>query len=345
MPRIPSLDGLRGIAVLMVMLNHTGDARSGWFGQIASFGQTGVDLFFVLSGFLITRILIESRGEDAFLRNFYARRVLRIWPLYYAFLVLTYFVFPRFDLAPEASFDRQAWYWLYLQNLPTPVRSWDVSEGPGHFWSLAVEEHFYLVWPWIVAWAVPRRLWIWALAAIVVSVALRVVFTHQRLGIYYFTPCRLDGLALGALLAIVESRGRLQRWRGVWIAGFWLSALALFFLWPKIGGRGAPWVQGSKFFVISALYAGLIGIAATSSGALSAVLRSRALVECGKVSYGMYVYHVVCFEIARRIGVGHGFLWAVCAFALTFAVAELSFRVFERPFLAWKTRFEHAPRS
>jgi peptidoglycan/LPS O-acetylase OafA/YrhL len=154
------LDGIRAIAALMVMFFHffqniqTDDSFLLTVKKLSIFGQTGVSLFFVLSGFLITRILINTKNSESYFLNFYVRRSLRIFPLYFFFLLLYYFVLPWLEQKPIASFDRQIYFWTYLQNLAVTFE-WDFA-GPGHFWSLAVEEHFYLFWPFLIYFLTQR---------------------------------------------------------------------------------------------------------------------------------------------------------------------------------------------
>lgn len=148
---LPALDGLRGLAVLMILLFHfwqtmfqlpaAGSLQSQL--RFLAGGQTGVDLFFVLSGFLITGILLNAKNTPHFLRNFYMRRALRILPLYYL-LVCGYFVFGWMNMGFHNAFAQLWWYFPYLQNVGMTFWPGSVS-GPGHFWSLGAEEHFYLL--------------------------------------------------------------------------------------------------------------------------------------------------------------------------------------------------------
>src|SRR5688572_7114217 len=151
---IPALDGLRGIAVLIVLGFHI-------FPNHVKFGWAGVDLFFVLSGFLITGILLESKGTPNYYRNYLAKRTLRIFPLYYFFLIVFFIVFPLVGYSDSIyNYDylssTQSWYWLYIQN-------WRIFFDPhypgediiSHFWSLAIEEQFYIFWP-LVIYLIPR---------------------------------------------------------------------------------------------------------------------------------------------------------------------------------------------
>ena len=166
---IPVLDGLRGLAVVLVLLFHL-DRLSGaaWpdrvLARLFGAGWVGVDLFFVLSGFLITGILVDTAAQRNFFRNFYARRALRIFPLYYALLVVGFAVYPTFAPAIHADrdwrlfLDGQWWFWSYLAN----IRLAAVGGAPmnfGHLWSVAIEEQFYLVWPLLLllAWRLGRR--------------------------------------------------------------------------------------------------------------------------------------------------------------------------------------------
>ena len=149
--RLPCLDGIRAVAAMMVMVfhfvGHHGEPRA--IVQASVIGQTGVDLFFVLSGFLITRILLASRQSEHYFRSFYARRTLRIFPLYFGFLAIYFFLLPLLFGEPIPPAPTQLWSWFYLENVPQTFVSLRTS-GPGHFWSLAVEEHFYLIWPLLV---------------------------------------------------------------------------------------------------------------------------------------------------------------------------------------------------
>jgi len=161
---VPALDGLRGIAIILVMLHHFTYYRptSGIDEQIVSvliFFWTGVDLFFVLSGFLITGILLDTRGNERYFTSFYARRILRIFPLYYLILFLALVVLPKFPavhtvlIGQDASVDLPPqWpYWLYLTNFSIADRGW-VHGWVDVAWSLAIEEQFYLIWPLVVWW-------------------------------------------------------------------------------------------------------------------------------------------------------------------------------------------------
>ena len=204
---LPALDGFRGLAILAVMLSHFLNAghavtEESWWGRVLLGGFVGVDMFFVLSGFLITGILLDARVTTA--RGFgvfYARRALRIFPLYYASLALVFLLRP-------AGPDSPWWDRTFASNLGATWKGrWLVSpEGfdLGHFWSLAVEEQFYLVWPFLVAALGRRHLPKICLACLVIAPVIHFAFhfSGNAPAAYLFTPVRLHTLAAGAWLAL-----------------------------------------------------------------------------------------------------------------------------------------------
>lgn len=353
---IPALDGLRGVAVLMVFVFHFCQAYpdGGWFaatvGRVAPLGQSGVDLFFVLSGFLITGILIDARGSDRPLVTFYARRAVRIFPLYYAALGLFCVVVPLIGLRSRADLGAVWWYLAYAQNVP-PTFGWNLP-GPGHFWSLAVEEHFYLLWPFLVLRSSSRRVAVAAAGMIGLAVACRVGFVALGLSTFYFTGCRLDGLAVGGLLAVAARApgglGRLRQW-GPWVVGASVAIGGV--LYPAFSGAGTGWVQVVKPLLYAALYGGVLAtlVGGSAGGWPTRVACWPAFRATGKYSYAMYVFHPpILFLAAGPVGhLAPTGAAATLAFAATLAasygVAVLSWELFERRFLALKDRFPLAP--
>lgn len=345
---IPTLDGVRGLAALMVMAFHWCQGFSGSLGPLeparkfAVFGQAGVDLFFVLSGFLITRILLNTLDRPGYFQNFYARRALRIFPLYYGFLIFFYLGWSAWF--PSAHPSGAPWYFAYLQNIQATFGIAELS-GPGHFWSLAVEEHFYLLWPFLI-WCVPFRRLPWLVAVtIITSVVCRIVLQHYGFGVFYFTFCRLDGLAVGAMLAWLEKRdGGLLVWRKQTSAGLIILLPITGLLWIATTGKGLAWMQAFKFLLLALVFGAVVcGVASGFWGRpVRRIFESRTLRWIGLVSYGSYVFHPFCFELVSRfLSSTSATLNFVAGFALTFGVAALSFYALERPFLSLKDRFSH----
>ena len=345
---VPALDGVRAIAVLLVVISHYWHifARGPYdfFGKFAQWGLTGVDLFFVLSGFLITGILLDARGSRGCLRNFYARRMLRIFPLYYCTLLLIYLVLPTFHLTAWTPWQKSVWFWVYLQNVPLTFAPSMVS-GPKHFWSLAVEEHFYLVWPCVVL--LLHRKWLLRACAfeIILSLAARIALRHYDT--YYFTACRIDGLALGSAIAILSrsDKGGLSRYKS------WAKALLvvlgpmLAFVQLSVSGRSLTLITIVKSPLVALIYGcALILVIENGCGPIvERVLCCGPIRSIGQYSYGMYVLHPFILWRLLRWGLPYGvFGLSVCT-VLTYVAAFASWILLEKRFLKLKRHFEYMP--
>lgn len=348
---IQPLDGLRGIAALMVMFFHffqdnpiSGNAVANVFQKLTGFGQTGVTLFFVLSGFLITRILIAQKGNDGYFSNFYMRRAVRIFPLYYGFLCLFYFALPLIRGTDIPTFSEQIYYWLYLQNFATTF-GWP-SIGPGHFWSLAVEEHFYLFWPFMVYFLTTQRLEKAIYIIVLFAMGLRYYMTTQELETFYFTFTRFDSLAIGSLMAIYEKKGFLERWTPKhFLIGLVSVFVPTILLWIATSGKQLDAVQVFKFTLLSLVYLLSMGllVVSTKGNWLYRLFTMRPLLYAGKISYGLYVFHRMAFDIYfANIGTLGVWIDFVLCIALSFVIAALSFHFFEARFLRLKRFFEYA---
>jgi peptidoglycan/LPS O-acetylase OafA/YrhL len=357
---------MRGVAVLMVLAFHflhvdgEGGAAERALLSASRSGWAGVDLFFVLSGFLITGILLDARGGPGYFRAFYARRVLRIFPLYYAYLAVLFLavplLLPSLDVKPET----QGWLWTYLGNvLFAREGGFHASPYTGHFWSLAVEEQFYLAWPLLV-WVLPRRrLALVCLGLVAGAFALRLGIhrtTFNATAAYVLTPARMDALALGALVAVAAREP--AWWPRVRRGAPWLlaaSSAAVAAVWVRQGGLfgGDPVVQVWAFGPLAAGFAALLVLALDGEGTsrLSRALRNRTLRGAGKYSYGLYVLHYPIFlaleaagftSLALAEATGSRILgvlaFAGVAGAATLAAALLSWNLLEKPFLRWKDR-------
>ena len=345
---IPQLDVLRGAAVLAVMLYHAADLGPALhLRPLVHLGYTGVDLFFVLSGFLITGILVQSKDGPGYFKSFYARRALRIWPLYYALLFFTFAMLPLLRPSLGGAIFERSHPWqsfpFFLQNL--------MANGQGAFdtvrvtWSLAIEEQFYLVWP-VIVWLAPRRaLKPLALSALFLSVAARWSVLYgltPPVNIYTNTLTRLDGLALGAFLAlwIPEKDSRTVRRAGIAMVAVTLP-VALAIAWFESG-------HWSFYALVSASFAGMLCVGINTP----ALSHLRFMKYTGKISYGLYLVHVPVFALASastfpRFLFPHSPVTAdavlfVVSFALCYAVAAASWHFYESKFLRWKSRFEYA---
>lgn len=347
---IPVLDGVRAVAVLIVICFHFWQTfTSGSYtmvGRLAVWGQTGVDLFFVLSGLLITGILLDSKGSEHFLRNFYVRRVLRIFPLYYLTLIAVYLICPLLKLSEWVPWNQSLWFWTYAQNIPMAFAP-KLASGPGHFWSLAVEEHYYFCWPLLVMLLDRNRLLRVLAAAIGLSLLTRIVFSQY--GMFYFTLARLDGLAIGSGLAVfMRSRPEgLKRFVGP--AVFMLCSLGVILAGTQLvlSGKGLLIVQVLKSTLIAVVYACvLILVIENRCGeAIGRVLAGRVLGSVGKYSYGMYVFHPFVIGGLYRAGLSYGLAGLALSILLTYIAASISWTVCEKRFLGLKRHFEYSSKG
>jgi len=322
----PELDGVRAIAALLVMLFHA--QQEGLPLRFSlGVGQTGVDLFFVLSGFLITSILLKSAPRDwSEVRTFYTRRVLRIFPLYYLTLVLVWMFI-----------GKPSWFfWVYLQNFWISFGRF--SSGPMHFWSLAVEEQFYLVWPFLVLFVPRKRLLPILTATIVFAAVLRFVLVAHHHNVFVLTFTRLDGLAAGAVLATLNAREPLTRWARLMLAIAALSVIAAAILGHFFRDSQNPAFEAIKYTLITAVYTCLMGwLLARPASRATRLLSVRWLRYIGRISYGLYVFHPFVFAWTYRHFPAQPMLTrAGLAVVFTFAIATVSWYSFERWFIRLK---------
>lgn len=370
--RIPALDGIRGIAILFVMLYHFtlygGMEPSVMIDKIyyrgALVGWFGVDLFFVLSGFLITGILFDSVHGRHYFRNFYTRRVLRIFPLYYGTLAVFFLLIPRLyepSNACQQLLDDQIWYWTYLVNIQIAIDYWPECFVLGHFWSLAVEEQFYLLWPLVILVFRRRSLIVVCLLSIFGALVFRTVLaTNGELtAAYALMPSRADALAMGALLALLargpRGLGRVAGWGGPIIVTS-AALLGVIFLWKRGLSIEDPLVLTVGFSLLVLLFGGtlLLGMTAPPSSRLGRFFSHPALVFFGRYSYGLYVFHHPIAIGLGKSGIG---VWAwprilgsqmaqqvgftVLATALSLLIAMLSWHLYESPILRLKRFFAY----
>ncbi|WP_437187922.1 acyltransferase family protein [Planctomicrobium sp. SH668] len=364
------LDGVRGIAVLLVLmydclkLDPLGNPVTFAARKVASAGWSGVDLFFVLSGFLITGVLLETRGHAGYWKSFLLRRVVRIFPLYYATLITVFCVIPlglwmwgstgTIAADFEAARQNQIWYWFYAQNwFYAWQQAWPSGVPIKHFWSLAIEEQFYLVWPFAVAYFARRSLGWLCLGLSLFSLGLRLVLISQGVSpvtVFVMTVTRLDGLCIGALLAVaLRSAGVRER------LAAWLPSLAVFSfcavvvidaVFPILKSESYP-ATSFGHTILAFAFAMLIGAAQVvpKQHLVAQVLSFRVLTLLGKYSYAIYVFHrfvywgVMEFDWSLLPDSLRG--WSIFGVTLigTILAARVSWVLLEQPCLSLKKFF------
>lgn len=341
------LDGVRAIAALMIIVFHffQGHNESGipdFIKKISLFGQTGVSLFFVLSGFLITRILVASKSKPKFFLNFYVRRGLRIFPLYFAYLAVNYFLIePLVNHSPVPSFDLQFYYWFYFQNFADTF-NWSAS-GPFHFWSLAVEEHFYLFWPFIVYYCKNKQIVYAVFILIIAALLSRAILQYYHYEVFYLTFSRMDELAIGALLAMLEIKGKLSVNNAkYYLIGAIITLMPTIALWVVFAGTANMLVQITKFLFISTTYLFGIGyiLCLQKSNFLIRALTTKPLLYTGKVSYGLYVFHHISYVLFENAFPSQSIsFYFFGGLIFTYLIATISYYAFESRFLTFKKYF------
>lgn len=356
---LPALDGLRGLAILLVLPHNLRrvfepfDGMSRLWVQLTDRGWIGVQLFFVLSGFLITRILLNTQTATNYYSGFYARRALRIMPLYYATLIFWLWILPwlGYGVAHDTSYD--VYIWLFLSNWVQPFHP--TGSGLAHFWSLAVEEQFYLFWPLALrrlsAAGVLRLCLVVAAASLALRVAMFATGWPTE-AVYEFTPCRMDALALGGAVAAVLGMPDLVA--GLAQRQSWVRwSPALLFLAGAAASRGyrqtGVLAQTLGYSLLAAAVAAwILSLALQPLAREHQWPRARFLRLAGKYSYGMYVIHFLIGPAWDRVLQAAGWkpnavadvAQVAAASAVVFLLALLSYHCLELPFLRWKSRFE-----
>jgi peptidoglycan/LPS O-acetylase OafA/YrhL len=360
--RIAALDGLRGLAILMILMLHGGAPDKPSWGPAYQVAHStikslwcGVDLFFVLSGFLITGILIDSRNKTHYFQNFFARRFLRIFPIYYLTLAVVLLVG-----GPFASMrEDQVWFWTYTANL---LFAWqgDWPAAGGHVWSLAIEEQFYLLWPIVVWLCAPRKLIVVCATMVFGALAMRIAMVScgaSPVSVYTFTPCRLDTLAIGSLVAIAmrDPRGSelLQRYTPR-VFGLAVAAVTGIIVATSGFRYETPVVTTAGISLIAIAFAALLVFLVRPQPVewLTALLQGRVLQWFGRISYGLYLYHWFIYAAIRSSDTDFIFgeksirssvMRAIVYYISSVLVAYVSCRFIEKPILKWKDKFTFGP--
>jgi peptidoglycan/LPS O-acetylase OafA/YrhL len=363
-PHWAALDGVRAIAFIAVVIFHTVgfwdiDGLSGALRYACRVGRSmwmGVDLFFVLSGFLITGILLNSKAAPNYFARFYVRRSLRIFPLYYLFLcALTVWLFVSTQDTAQITAIGRLSYWFYLQNVWVAVFSWDAFRPLNHLWSLANEEQFYLVWPAVIFLVPARRLRVLGMSLVVTALVLRVAMLHVGDwggAVYVLTPCRMDCLVMGALLAIFARDAAGRQWLRVAGPPALLASglmMGLLFAWRHGYEVRDPVVQTIGYSLNAVFFSALLATVMFGRRATRArsLLSNATLGWIGRRSYAGYLFHapvglIVQAAIISRVGspaTGMA-LTLVLTLAVSLLAAEVSWQWFESYWLGLRESFD-----
>jgi len=372
--RIPQLDGLRGMAVLLVLLYHyvfltSAAPRSGIVHYLQTafrMGWAGVDLFFVLSGFLIGGILLNAKDSPRYFKTFYLRRIYRIFPIYYLWIGVYFFVAftPLTRWAGPTGIVRDKWtiipaYGLFLQNIVWSRGEAFRTAWLAALWSLAVEEQFYLATPSVVRFLSKRGL-VTSLILVIIGAPLIRILVYKYIvpthgaAPYMLTPCRADALAMGVLLAIVL---REERWRALLrghlkaiygVLGLLFAGVTYLTIADKSQYSYAMTVWG--YSCLDAFFSGLLILALmVPDGIWAGICRWPFLIEIGGISYCMYIIHSAVNDICHfgfsspmnGISTFSSLAATVVAAGLTWSVAKLSWRYLESPMIRLGHRYRY----
>jgi len=343
----PQLDGLRAVAVFLVLLNHMVELELPRpIAYVCSLGWIGVDAFFVLSGFLITKILLNTKPSPRGMGLFVVRRILRTWPLYFAVLFMA-FLADRYGHSGAQTNWLQ--HLLFLQNFAP----WFTARSLGPTWSLCVEEHFYFLWP-LSIFLVPRRWLVWLLPAIFLTLplirlwGLHHAYTYKQL--YTETQFHVDGLVAGSFVALLASlypdNGRTRRWIAWVLCGVGVTTALVGFWrgWDIIFGQNVIF----GFTSLAMVFAGLLMLLLHGEPSVLAKALSMGPVRyIGRISYGIYLLQGGVIAFLKAVPFEHilGSVAASWMFVIpvricaSIGVAALSYRWFESPILDLKERF------
>ena len=362
---IRSLDGLRAVAILLVMLFH--------FFFVLEVGWIGVQIFFVLSGFLITSILLKSKENSfsSYIKRFYWRRALRIFPLYYFYLLAVAGIYLVAKI-PETFLQKAPFLFTYTFNYYPLFYDYDYDAFFTHLWSLSVEEQFYLFWPFAIFFLNRQQLrwliYVVVLATPIIRYSLGELFYQSYadlsiLGevVYRLTLSHMDAFAVGAAIPLFNLEVAVKKKK------YWLGALTVLLLiiglanfssltvdmndtvnitslgYPIGGMRNMQhiWSYTLLNFWGGALILYVASLKNEKSSLLVKVLENGLMVTIGRISYGMYVYHWVIFVMHKKFlhdVLVNTLLSFVVYFIVVFAVSYVSFHFFEKKFLEWKDR-------
>ena len=371
---IKNLDGIRALAVLMVCFAHFFQVNENYlytnskylgillfkFSQI---GLNGVNLFFILSGFLITRILLNSKDSKNYFKTFYLRRLIRIFPLYYFALILSFLILPNFidiDEPGRNIISNQIWLWSYTSNLSSIFffSEWDLSlnfPSFGHFWSLCVEEHFYIFWPFLIYFMSIKNLKK-SLKIILICSFLLFLFNENfdsQLAFLKWSSIKYSGiLSLGGLIAIYNNSSIISTYIYSISKKTFFPLLFVFLILSLIIPRNFLYFDFINIIFSSLFFSVLIICAINNNKVIEYLFNNRILSFIGKLSYGIYVYHGlirpylskyilpqvthICNESILTIVV-----YTIISTLISIIIAYVSWILIEKQFLKLKTKFDY----
>jgi peptidoglycan/LPS O-acetylase OafA/YrhL len=346
-PYYPALDGLRGLAILLVVFYHNFGFVNYFF-----FGWLGVDLFFVLSGFLITDILLKTRNDPHYLKNFYGRRILRIFPIYYLILIIFLFIIPSFTpslINVDYYKSHQVWLWFYLQNWlyifkPVPPDALGLS----HLWSLAVEEQFYLLWPFVILLigkAKPLFFLMLSLLFIVMATRFLVWLYHIEKIAYFnlYTFSRIDGICIGSMLALLSQFNSRLLQKNTAFVVFTLAGLNfIFYFFNQAYSFTFPFLAIVGYTTFAAVFGILVNEAVNNNKIVDLMFNNWFMKFFGRISYGLYIFHWPVYLMMRHSMPGlPNILISIMATISAIMMSWLSFEFFESKILRLKSRFKY----
>jgi len=315
------------------------------------YGWIGVDLFFVLSGFLITDILLNSLGQTGYFSNFYVRRALRIFPIYYLSLILLLIVFPLYKInTPEYDFNisHQAWYWSYTQNWLTTMHPYAGSYGMTPYWSLATEEQFYLLWPFIIAIMRKKKfLFYFLFILLLIENLYRIYLTvsnNEWATELTFNFTRFDGLLVGCLFAVAKAQGNIKALYKVWLSIVILLNSIVLLFW--LTDQSCSYLGFAGYTTISILFGFIISKLIHRGNKSIPVINWPLIKQAGKYSYGIYVFHWPAYSLLHPYiekwfwPVFHSrFPEALFLLLIEISIAVFIYHIFEKHFLKLKKYF------
>jgi peptidoglycan/LPS O-acetylase OafA/YrhL len=360
--RIPELDGLRGIAILLVLSfhyinNQLGGSTNKWgmaITKITSFGWVGVDLFFVLSGFLICSVLLRTRNSSNYFSTFFIRRILRIIPNYYLLIVIFLVILsiPAFannyfltgnNVLPAWSYFLMLhnFYMAHLKNMGNPAMS--VT------WSIGIEEQFYIIFPFILYYVKENLLPVVLIVAIITASFLRMGY-QSWIPPYVLLPCRMDAISFGALVAWLnyykDLKDLVSKYFYIFIGLLLADAMICTYLFIKYGDLGVI-----KNLLFAMVFSIMVVFALTKNrGWYGIFLRNKALVWVGTISYSLYLFHYLILGlfhhfIGNTAGVSinnmKDLLVSILAFITSLVFSWLVFKLLETPMVSWGKRFKY----